>query len=208
MCGVPKISAPSLAVREAAKDIVTAANAKTCSEKLIALYSFVHNEIVFGFTPNFDSATPDYTLVMKKGHCNPQGALLASLCNAVGVPARLIFVRLRAGVLTGILDGVLDETGTQVVSHSFIQAEVESGICALDGYVVDEGLWRGATERCRKEGKEEGYGVSVKGTSDWAGRGDCFIQMVDQERQVVAKYGAWDVPDDFLESDMNVQRFG
>lgn len=220
------VSKPSPAITEKAQQIVSRAGACTPQAKARAIYLFVRDEIKFGFTRRFDNASPDETLELGVGHCNPQGALFASLLQAQGIPARLRFVDLSNGVLRGVLpvppprllhsyvelqlptDKNANDQLPQPVSGSAIDHEddVSEKWIRVDGYIADTVLFNAATAKLKREDQQEGYGVHVAGSIDWDGESDCFSQMADETRQVDEDLGAFDEPETLYNSPRNFQR--
>ncbi|CAM9102812.1 unnamed protein product [Ascophyllum nodosum] len=218
-----KIPEPSPAVVQRANQIVSQAGARTARAKAIALFNFVRDSIKFGFTGKFDYASPEETLRLGIGHCNPQGALFASLLQAEGIPARQHFVNLGNGVLRGVLRSapprlvhnyvevhlpVKDDTesvgegrvGSQVMDES------PGEWLRVDAYIADPPLFHAAKSRLVKEGREEGYGIHVDGSNEWDGRSDSFCQMADEDSQVSQDLGVFDEPHIFYDSQRNFQR--
>jgi hypothetical protein len=186
------LSKPSKRVRDQALVILTSKGLSVDSprsEKAAILYEWMGQNIKFGFTSAFDEATPDQTLQYRLGHCNPQGALFASLCNAVGVPATQHFVKLTPGVLRGIL--VPPPTS---LLHSYVEITLDNMKQAkMDGYIVDPQLFDNAMKRLKQEKQDEGYGIHVLGTRVWSGQGDSFCQMLTGA-QVEQDFGSFDEP--------------
>lgn len=219
-----RISAPAPAVVQRANDVVALAGARTPRAKAVALYVFVRNSIKFGFTGRFDRASPEETLEAGIGHCNPQGALLASLLQAQGIPARQRFVNLSNGVLRGVLSPPpprllhsyvelqlpvenIDGGGSRAASGGSVQDGEESqGWTRVDSFIADPALFHAARARLKKENRTEGYGVHVRGVNEWDGVGDSFCQMVDESSQVSEKLGAYDEPGLMYDSPENFQR--
>lgn len=204
MRGNFKIGKPSPAVVRRANQIVSEAGAKTSRAKAIALFTFVRDSIKFGFTSKFDYASPEETLELQTGHCNPQGALFASLLQAEGIPARQRFVNLSNGVLRGVIT-----SASPRLVHSFVEVQIpdEDGRwIRVDGYIVDPLLFRAGRSRLIKEGRKEGYGMHVDGSNEWDGRSDCFSQMADESSQVSEDLGVFDEPRLFYDSQRNFQR--
>lgn len=216
-----RLSAPAPAVVQRANDIVLLAGAKTPRAKAVALFVFVRDSIKFGFTSRFDSASPEETLKVGMGHCNPQGALFASLLQAEGIPARQRFMNLSNGVLRGVLS-----PPPARLLHSYVELQVPGedggssqpagGECGLDGdesqgwirvdaYIADPALFHAARARLEKENRTEGYGVHVRGVNEWDGVGDRFCQMVEKS-QVLETLDAYDEPGLLYDSPENFQR--
>lgn len=216
-----RISAPAPAVVQRANDVVALAGAKTPRAKAVALYVFVRDSIKFGFTGRFDAATPEETLKAGMGHCNPQGALFASMLQAEGIPARQRFVNLSNGVLRGVLSPSPprllhayvelqlpgeDGAGSQPAGGGSAVDEDESqDWIRVDSFIADPALFHAARARLEKENRTEGYGVHVRGVNEWDGVGDSFCQMVDKS-QVSETLGAYDEPGLMYDSPENFQR--
>eukprot|EP00903_Cladosiphon_okamuranus_P014298 g13280.t1 len=221
-----RISAPAPEVVQRANDVVALAGAKTPRAKAVALYVFVRDSIKFGFTGRFDMASPEETLQAGIGHCNPQGALLASLLQAQGIPARQRFVNLSNGVLRGVLSPAPPR-----LLHSYVELRLPAesgdgggggsqpagggsrpdrgesqGWTRVDSFIADPALFHAARARLKKENKTEGYGVHVGGVNEWDGVGDSFCQMVDEPSQVSERLGAYDEPGRLYNSPKNFQR--
>ena len=95
-----RVDQPSPVIRALAQRLV--AGATTPEARALACFRFVRDEIHFGFTPRFDIASAEETLVFGRGHCNPQAILFASLLHAAGVEMRLHLVRISNEILAGI----------------------------------------------------------------------------------------------------------
>lgn len=196
-----RLSKPSVKVRETAAGVLKSAGLReesTQREKAVAMFNFVRDEISFGFTGRFDNASPDETLTLRRGHCNPQGALFASLCNAVGLPARQRFVAIGSDVLRGVLDGFTPPR----LLHSYVEVDIDRATRRLDAYIIGRKLFDAASERLRDEKEAAGYGLSSSGTIDWDGTSDAFVQMTGTPLQ---DYGPYDTPLDLLRSPNNFQ---
>lgn len=220
MMGTYRLSEPATAVVQKANQIVSLAGARTPKAKAVALFLFVRDSIKFGFTRHFDRATPEQTLKSGVGHCNPQGALLASLLQAEGIPARQRFVNLSNGVLRGVLS-----VPPPRLLHSYVEIQLPTGesidlpqserkgvtgACErwirVDAYIADPALFRAAKARLIREGRKEGHGIHVEGSNEWNGSSDSFCQMADEKSQVTEDLGTFDEPELFYKSPQYFQR--
>lgn len=192
-----RLDQPSDEIRSLAASICQGES--TPRAKALALYRFVRDEIAFGFTPEFNSATPEYTAAVRRGHCNPQASLLVALLAAAGIEARQHFVIIR----NDILQGVFPERAMPPpeIDHSFAEvrfAKTDPWI-RLDGYILDPPLYRGALARLRREGRTLGFGAHVAGEMDWDGERDCMVQFADPG-MALADAGAFVDARDFYQS--------
>lgn len=213
-----RLSEPAPIIIKRASEVVSLAGAQTPKDKAIALFLFVRDSIKFGFTRRFDEASPEETLTFGVGHCNPQGALFASLLQAQGIEARQRFVNLSPGVLRGVLSPPPPR-----LLHSYVELRYplepreggtdestdpdgSQGWIRVDGYIADVTLFDAARVKLLREGRSEGYGVHVDGSVAWDGTSDCFCQMADEKTQVSQDLGAFDSPGDLYSSPKNFQR--
>lgn len=134
------------------------------------------------------SASQD-TLAMGMGHCIPKSQLFVDLLSAVGIEARVRIVSIDGGVLRGLLP-VPPE-----VTHAFAELRFgpEDPWLALDSFVVDSKLARGARRRLEQEAAavaagapaapaeaemrpRDGFGLCGTGTTEWCGMRDAYSQ--------------------------------
>ncbi|MEM9863948.1 MAG: transglutaminase-like domain-containing protein [Myxococcota bacterium] len=168
--------------------------------RALALYTYVRDSIAFGFTGDFDRATPKQTVGYGRGHCNPQGALLCALFREAGLRAEQHFVTIRGAVLDGLFNH------PDRLTHSYVRVWIDGEPYELDGYICDRPFFSGARARARREGRSLGYGVHIQGTVTWSGRGHAMSQLADRA-MVLADHGPFE-PADFYASDAYENRLG
>lgn len=171
--------------------------------KAVALFEFVRDEIRFGFTSRFDSATPRQTLRAGRGHCNPQAALLVALMREVGLEARHHIVHISNAVLHGLFPSGLPST----LDHTYVEVRLDGDWIPIDGYIVDRPLLRGALPALKRDGRELGYGVHTKASIDWDGETSCMAQLVDQS-MVLRDFGTFEDQKVHFDSSNYSQRLG
>lgn len=172
--------------------------ASSAREAAVWLHDFVRDGIRFGPTLLFDDATPQDTLGLGTGHCNPQSHLLTSLCQSVGIPARMHFVLIRLGVLRGLIPSLIFP---QMGHHAYVEIDLDGRTRSVDSFIIDRPLFVAATERLRKESRTQGYGLDARGTVDWGGQGDAFSQFVCPDEDQIADGGAFEDPAEFYASE-------
>ena len=197
-----RVDNPSPAIRALAKRLV--AGATTPETRALACFRFVRDEIHFGFTPCFDLANAEQTLAFRRGHCNPQAVLFASLLHAAGVEARLHLVTISNEILAGIFPPPGGPPAR--LAHTFTEVRLAGEWRRVDGYIVDPLLHARAVPRLRAEGRRLGWGVHVNGCIDWDGRSDCMVQFVDDEMLAGPDHGTTLDPAPFFASTANPQR--
>lgn len=193
---IPAIAAtPSLASNTIEAFVNQIAPSGSDEARLVRLHDYVRDTIKFGWTSAFNAEKPEDTLNARMGFCQTKGMLARDLLRASGIEARLVFAEINADVLHGLI-----EPGTPMVDHAFVEAKLGSQSIAFDSYVVDKPLFQNAVSRCFVEGRRRGYGVHVKGTTEFPG----FSQFVDDRLTRGRVWGAYEDIQDFLRSDVQV----
>lgn len=157
-------------VLETARQITETSNDPL--EKARAVFSFVRDEIKFGFTRGFWDNRASDILRMGMGYCNTKSTLFIALLRANDIPARQVFVDIHASVLHGIVS-----PGTPYVDHSYVEVWLDGAWVATDAYIVDRALFDPAQARVKEESRLMGYGVHATGAADWDGRTASFSQF-------------------------------
>jgi hypothetical protein len=161
-------------------------------EKAVAVFRFVRDEILYGFTSAFDAATPEETLRRGRGHCNPKSALFVAMLGALGIRARSHFVTIDGRLLNGIFPVL----GPSRLSHAYSEVHLGGRWLAVDAYCVDRGLFTAARRRLVRSRQRMGFGVHVDGRHDWDGATSAMAQLAHPS-MVLEDGGAFDDPRDF-----------
>lgn len=177
------------------------AGAANDRELAIALHDYVRDEIEFGFTPYFDAATPEQTLRLGCGHCNPQAALMVALFREAGFNARFQPATIDGDVLRGLV------SAPQRLSHIFTEVELDGRWLRLDSYIADPALRRIAVDRLHRDGRALGYGCHATATGEWDGKSDAFSQVAS-ESMIRALHEPVDDLEAFFASRDYVHRIG
>ena len=146
-------------------------------EKAIALHNYVRESVKFGFNRYFDASTPDFTLACGFGHCNPKSRLMVMLFRSIGLESYQHFVVLPKEILKYAMPASRYWMIPSELSHSYVDVRVEGVWCAIDSYIVDTPLMRGAQSRLASTGRELGYGTRSGGTNVWDGHSSAFSQF-------------------------------
>ncbi len=163
------IDSDSAAIRAVAQRLISKADNER--ERAIAIFSFVRDQITFGFARGFWDNTASDVLRQGIGFCNTQSTLFVALLRAAGIPARQVFVEINSAILYGIVD-----TGTAMVDHSYVEVLLGNRWIATDAYILDPPLFRAAKPRLLKEDRLLGYGAHQTGVNDWDGKNSSFSQ--------------------------------
>ncbi|KXZ45105.1 hypothetical protein GPECTOR_58g554 [Gonium pectorale] len=154
----------------------------TEAERAVAIHDFVR-ELPFGFTPFFDSASPQQTLAYG-GHCNPKGTLMVEMLRRAGLEAHLHAVNINNAILRGCL-----ASPPPVLTHTYTEVKVDGRWLSVDSYIVDTELFARAKQRLLAEGRRLGYGVHVSGTCTWDAASDAFCQFASPQEMLLEDLG-------------------
>ena len=164
------------------------------TERALAIYRWVREEIAFGFTPRADHATPTETLRFRKGHSNPQATLFMSMLRAAGIEARQHFVTVSHELVHGIFPS--SALPPRFINHSHVELKLGGEWISVDGYVLDSAYQRHAVALLKEEGRAVGYSAHIDGAMDWDGRGACMAQLASED-MVVVDHGSFEDPEAF-----------
>lgn len=154
-----------------------------------AIHDFVRR-MPFAATSDSTGVRASEVLRRGAGDCHAKGVLFTALCRAAGLPARLLFVRVRTRFLHGILDAAPPE-----MPHAVGQVHLDGRWVSNDGYVVDPLLFVRAKAALAAAGMDCGWGVVRDARSGWDGT----VPQIHQFRaaDVVQCYGCFDDPAHF-----------
>lgn len=183
-------------VRDVVEQIVV--ETATPRETAVALHDYVRDTVRFGFNKYFDAAPPDYTLNCGYGHCNPKSRLMVVLFRAAGLESYQHFVVIRKEILKGAIPASRYWMIPSELSHSYVDVKVDDTWCAIDSYIVDTPLLRGAQAKLTEEGRRLGYGVRDNSVNTWDGVTDAFSQY--DESLLLEDHRRIDDLDAFFES--------
>ncbi len=174
-------------------------NRMCASDALSSVYSFVKDEIPFGYNRD-DALSASEVLSDGYGQCNTKAVLLMALLRACSVECRIhgftIDKRLQKGAMTGIVYALSPKN----VFHSWVEARLDSRWYILEGVILDRAYLEGLRRRFPlHSGAFSGYGVAVDDfrhpAVDFAFN-DTFIQSMG----INADFGVYDTPDLLLAS--------
>lgn len=182
-----------------------AANSNTALEKLDRFFHYVRDDIKFYFTRDGDLVKASSTIRLGKGQCNTKGTLLLALCKAAGIPVRIHFSLIKKEIQRGLFTGLGYKLMPPLLSHSWIEVEIEGKWRSIDSYINDEAYYLSAKSELKKKGWDTGYSVSCPGgecSCDFNIDQEVFVQM----GAVVGDHGVWDDPGDYYATDQYQNR--
>ena len=93
-------------------------------EKIGAVYTFVQNEILFGYNES-DDIPASQVLADGYGQCNTKGTLLMALLRAVGIPCRFHGFTIDKALQKGAISGIWFKLSPQNIIHSWVEVYYE-----------------------------------------------------------------------------------
>lgn len=184
-------------IRELAQRITN--KFSTEHEKAVALHDYVRDNIKFGFNRYFDLSTPDNTLDLGMGHCNPKGWLITALFREANIEAHNHFVVLPKELIKGAVSPDRYWLIPAQISHCYTEVKVEGTWYNIDSYTLDGPLFKAARAKLSEEGLTIGYGTHIHSTIDWDGKTDAFSQF--NKDMMIEDHGRVDSFETYYRSD-------
>lgn len=167
--------------------------------KISRLFYYVRDGIKFGFPADGDLVSASETIRSGVGQCNTKGILFLALCKALDIPARLHFSLIKKDIQRGLFTGVAYRLMPPLISHSWLEVQVDGTWRRLDSYINDEPFYESAKTALRRCGWNTGFSVACSGGESSAALNldeEKFVQM----DAVVEDQGVWDDPNDYYAS--------
>ena len=165
-------------------------------ERIGAVYSFVKDEIVFGYNRSDDLPASE---VLRDGYgqCNTKGNLLMALLRGVGLEARFHGFTIHKALQKGAIPAWLFPVAPARILHSWVEVRLDDEWIPLEGFILDA-RYLGALQRrfADVQGPFEGYGAATpdlrRPAVEWCGR-PTYIQR----EGIADDFGLFDDPDTF-----------
>ena len=177
------------------------------ADKLDRIFTFVRDDILFGFPPEGDFVKASQTIERGYGQCNTKGILILALCQAANIPARLHFSGISKEIQHGFFRGLFYRLMPKEISHSWLEVELDGRWVQVDTYINDLALHRAAVRELGRSGWTTGFSVSRaagKPSAELALDTTEFSQM----GAVVGDHGTWTKPADYLNGPEYLNRPG
>lgn len=130
-------------------------------DQLENLFSFVRDEIPFGFPPRWDQVMASETLGYRLGYCTTKATLFLALCKAAGIPARLHTGLISLEIMRGIFPAFAFRALPAAGGHAWLEVELDGEWKPIDSYINDRRFYEGALERLLASGKTTGFSLSL-----------------------------------------------
>jgi len=164
--------------------------------KIGAVYTFVKNEIKFGYNQSDDIAASE-VLSDSYGQCNTKGNLLMALLRALGIQCRFHGFTIDQQLQKGTIPTYVFWLAPKYIIHSWVEVYFEGKWINLEGFILD-GPYLNSIQSKFSHIKEDfcGYGIATKclekPETDWTGK-DTYIQ----KEGIHEDFGIYDSPDAF-----------
>ncbi|MFO0639736.1 MAG: transglutaminase family protein [Polyangiaceae bacterium] len=164
-----------------------------------AVYSFVRDEIAFGYNRTDDLRASE-VLADGYGQCNTKTNLLMALLRAVGVACRFHGATVAKQLQRGVVPTWAYPIAPASILHGYAEVLFEGRFVALEGVILDSDYLDGLRARFPEErGAYIGFGAGTESlvapANRWNG-GDTYVQKTG----VDADFGVFDSPDAFYAS--------
>jgi hypothetical protein len=125
--------------------------------------------------------------------------LFLALCKSLDIPARLHFSLITKDIQRGLFVGFAYRLMPPLISHSWLEVQVDGKWRRLDSYINDEPFYESAKAALRECGWNTGFSVACSGGESSAALNldeEKFLQM----DAVVEDQGVWNDPDEYYAS--------
>jgi len=192
-------------VRETAERLIRGEEAPR--GRLEKLFYYVRDVIRFGFPMDGDLIKASETIAIGMGQCNTKGALFLALCRASGIPGRMHFSLIKKEIQRGLFTGIGYLLMPPLISHSWLEVEIEGKWRSLDAHINDMAFFTAAKLALKEKGWDTGYSISCAGgecSADFHIDDEQFVQM----DAVIADQGVWEDPSDYYRTEAYRNRPG
>ncbi|WP_406243181.1 transglutaminase family protein [Tissierella carlieri] len=166
-------------------------------EKIAAVYSFVRNEIKFGYNRSDDIPASE---VLRDGYgqCNTKSILLMALLRALNIPCRIHGFYIDKKMQKGALTGITYLFAPNKIVHAWSEVYFNNEWIALEGVIIDEEYLNQVKDKLYNFNNGYiGYGISVEDKEKinicWQGK-STYIQSFS----ITDDLGVFNSPDDFF----------
>lgn len=163
--------------------------------KIKDIYSFVRDEILFGYNIS-DDITAEQVLKDGYGQCNTKGTLFMALLRAVNIPCRIHGFTIDKELQKGAMTGIVYKNAPRNVLHSWVEVFYNNEWYELEAFILDKKYLSKLQKRFKEcSGAFCGYGVAVKDFKnpviEWNAN-NTYIQSegINQD------FGVYDSPDE------------
>ncbi len=167
-------------------------------ERIGAAYSFVKDEIAFGYNAS-DDLPASAVLRDGYGQCNTKGNLLMALLRALEIPCRFHGFTIDKALQKGAIPAWLFPIAPARILHSWVEVRFGGEWIPLEGFILDGTYLSALQARFPDADAFCGYGAATPNLQrpevDWCGRATYI-----QRDGIADDFGVFDDPDAFYEA--------
>lgn len=165
-------------------------------ERIGAVYTFVKDEINFGYNASDDLKASE-VLLDGYGQCNTKSTLLMALLRALGIRCRFHGFTIDKALQKGALPLWAYTMAPQSIIHSWIEVDFQGQWLELEGFIIDDQYLAAIQQKFATITQSFcGYGIATDCLAapeiQWQGR-STYIQ----KQGINHDFGIYDQPDDF-----------
>lgn len=165
-------------------------------ERIGAVYSFVKDEIKFGYNKE-DALAASQILRDGIGQCNTKGILLMALFRGVGIPCRLHGFTIKKSLQRGVVPELIYPITPNNIVHSWVEVYHDGKWINLEGFILDTDYLRAVQAKFKSKTAICTYGAGTDNLAtpmvEWQGT-DTYIQKTGINQD----FGIFDDPDNFF----------
>ena len=180
------------AVKQKAEELKTLEN----------IFYFIRDDIKYELTSKGDLDKASETLEKKSGQCNNKNNLFMALCRAAGIPARMHFAEIRKKIIRGLCSETIYNKTPDVLSHSWIEVEVDGNWKRIDTHILDKPLFNGAKKALEEKGWDMGYAVAKISVDDFV----LYDQLYPDTDIIQGDHGTYEEPIEYYESNKYINK--
>ncbi len=170
---------------------------KTKAELIGEVYTFVRDEIAYGYTTSF-SIPASQVLSKGYGNCITKSTLLMALLRAAGIPCRFHAMTIRKVIFRGLLPKLSYKLVPKHPHHAWIEILYNNRWLAMEGHIVDKPyLLKLQAKFPDYMGSFYGYGIAVLNFRNPDNRWNEDNTYV-QNQAIEEDLGIFDTPDAFF----------
>ena len=179
------------------QDLIHARNWQDLTEhdKIGAAYTFVQNEIKFGYN-RADNTPASNVLKDGYGQCNTKGTLLMALLRALNIPCRLHGFTIKKSLQRGVVPELVYAIAPNSILHSWVEVNYQDKWINLEGFILDTPFLEQLQQEFAGQSSICAYGAGTDCLEDpkvdWNGT-DTYIQRTGINKD----FGLFDSPDQF-----------
>jgi len=165
-------------------------------EKIGAIYTFVKDEIHFGYNKS-DDIPASSVLNDGYGQCNTKSTLFMALLRATNIPCRFHGFTINNALQLGAIPSYIFRLAPRYIIHSWVEVFYQERWVSLEGFIIDAQMLTAVQTKFKNiKGEFCGYGIATKNLLappvDWEGQ-DTYIQ----KEGIHDDFGVYDNPDQF-----------